>query len=395
MRSIHIPTEPTPAAQPHPLLRLGFRPFYLLAAALALLAVPLWLAGYRGLLPALPAANLLWHMHEMVFGFAGAVIVGFLFTAGRNWTNLPTPSGAQLAALAVLWLAGRAAMLLAPREAAFVVDGAFLPLCAVAFGRVLVQAQSKRNYPILGILALLSVANLLFHAAANGWIALSPMTPVHGAILMVTVLEGVIGGRVIPMFTRNGAPGSQPVTLAWREKASIALLAATTVAWVAGLPGVLVAAVAFAAAALNAARLLGWAPFATVRVPLLWILHLAYAWIVAGLVLLGLAALGMGSASSAFHALAVGGMSGLILGMITRTALGHTGRLLRAGRAESAMYLLLQAGALARLCANVLPAASRDLLLLASGLAWSAAFLLYLVVYGPYLCRARVDGREG
>ena len=168
------------------------------------------------MLPALPAANMLWHMHEMVFGFGGAVIVGFLFTAGRNWTNLQTPAGGQLAALALLWIAGRVAMLAAPGVPALAVDGLFLPLCAIAFGRVLYQAQSKRNYPICGILALLSVANLLFHAAANGWIEFSALKPVHGAILMITVLEAVIGGRVIPMFTRNGAPGSQPVTVACR-----------------------------------------------------------------------------------------------------------------------------------------------------------------------------------
>jgi uncharacterized protein involved in response to NO len=395
MRSIHIPTEPTPAGQPHPLLRLGFRPFYLLAAALAALSVPLWLAAYKGMLPALPAANMLWHMHEMVFGFGAAVIVGFLFTAGRNWTNLQTPAGAQLAALAILWIAGRVAMLLTPGVPAMIVDGLFLPLCAIAFGRVLYLARSKRNYPICGILVLLSVANLLFHAASNGWIDLSALTPVQGAILMITVLEAVIGGRVIPMFTRNGAPGSQPATVAWREKASIALLLATALAWVTGLPGMVVATVAFAAAAVNAVRLIGWAPFATVRVPLLWILHLAYAWIVAGLVLLGFAALGIGSSSSAFHALAVGGMSGLILGMITRTALGHTGRMLRAGRAESAMYLLLQVGAVGRLCANLISANARDFVLVGSALAWSAAFVVYLVVYAPYLCRARIDGREG
>ena len=395
MRSIHIPTEPTPAGQPHPLLRLGFRPFYLLAAALAALAVPLWLAAYKGMLPALPSANILWHMHEMVFGFAGAVIIGFLFTAGRNWTNLQTPQGGTLAALALLWLAGRVAMLLALGVPALLVDGLFLPLCAAVFGRALFQAQSKRNYPICGTLVLLSLANLLFHAAANGWIALPALTPVHGAILMITVLEAVIAGRVIPMFTRNGAPGSQPVTVAWREKASIALLLATMAAWVVGMPGPVVAAAAFAAAGANAVRLVGWAPFATVRVPLLWILHLAYAWIVAGLLLLGFAALGIGSSSSAFHALAVGGMSGLIIGMITRTALGHTGRMLRDGHAESAMYLLLQAGAVGRLCANLVPAETRDVALALSALAWSAAFLVYLVVYAPYLSKARIDGREG
>lgn len=394
MRSIHIPTEPTPARQPHPLLRLGFRPFYLLAAALAMLSVPLWLLAYKGMLPALPSANMLWHMHEMVFGFGGAVIVGFLFTAGRNWTNLQTPAGGQLAALAALWLVGRAAMLLSPGVPALAVDGLFLPLCAVAFGRVLYRAQSKRNYPICGILALLSVANLLFHAAANGWIAMSPLTPVHGAILMITVLEAVIGGRVIPMFTRNGAPGSQPVTVAWRDKASIALLLATALAWVAGLPGIVVALVAFAAAAVNAIRLLGWAPFATLRAPLLWILHLAYAWIVAGLLLLGFAALGIGSSSSAFHALAVGGMSGLIIGMITRTALGHTGRPLKAGRGEVLMFVLVQAAVVLRFGAAILPTWRTSCLVLATA-CWSAAFLAYLAVYVPYLSSARPDGREG
>lgn len=394
MRTIHIPAEPTPAGQPHPLLRLGFRPFYLLAAALAALAVPLWLARYSGWLPALTHVDVLWHMHEMVFGFGGAVIVGFLFTAGRNWTNMDTPTGGALAALAGLWLAGRAAMLLAPAVAPLV-DGLFLPLSALALGRVLWLARSKRNYPIVGILLLMALANLLFHAAVRGWLTLSPLAPVHAAILLITMLEAVMGGRVIPMFTRNGAPGSQPVTVPWRDKASLALLGATALAWVLGAPALLTAPLALAAAAVNALRLWGWAPLATGRVPLLWILHIAYAWIVAGLLLLALAALGMASASSAFHALAVGGMSGLIIGMITRTALGHTGRMLRAGRAETAMYLLLQLGALARLLANATPDGARNALLGVSALAWAVCFLLYLWVYGRYLSQPRVDGREG
>jgi len=383
--------------EPPPLLRLGFRPFYLLAAALAVVAVPAWLAGYKGLLP----LDLLWHAHEMVFGFAGAVIVGFLLTASRNWTNVQTPRGAPLAALVLLWIAGRAAMLAAPAAspavalAARAVDAAFLPVAAWALLRVLKRGNSRRNYPIGGILALLAVANICFHAAALGWHAISPLLPVHGAILLITLLEAVMGGRVIPMFTVNGAPGSKPRSVAWRDKAAPALIAATALAWLLPVPAPVVAALAFAAAAVNALRLTGWAPLSTVRVPLLWVLHLAYAWIAGGLLLLGFAALGIGSASSAFHALAVGAMSGLIIGMITRTALGHTGRPLKAGRAESFMYALLEAGAVLRLCANIIPAGNRDLMLFSSAACWSSAFLLYLIVYTPYLSHARLDGREG
>jgi len=388
--------DPQTTKQPPALLRLGFRPFYLLAAALAAIAVPLWLAGYRGMLP----LDLLWHAHEMVFGFAGAVIVGFLLTAARNWTNLGTPRGAALAALALLWLAGRAAMLAtgsaapAIAVAARAIDAAFMPAAAWVLLGVLARADSRRNYPVGVILGLLSIANIAYHAAALGWLAISPLKPMHGAILLVTLLEAVIGGRVIPMFTANGAPGSKPRSLAWRDKAALALIALTAVAWLLPVPPLLTAMLAFAAAAVNGARLYGWAPQSTLRVPLLWVLHLAYAWIAGGLLLLGFAALGSVSASSAFHALAVGAMSGLIIGMITRTALGHTGRPLKAGRAETFMYYLLEGGAVLRLCANI-PNGKRDLLLVASAVCWSAAFLLYLIVYTPYLSQPRLDGREG
>jgi len=386
-------------AQPPPLLRLGFRPFYLLAAALAAVSIPLWLAGYKGLIPRL---DLLWHAHEMVFGFAGAVNVGFLLTASRNWTQLWTPRGAALAALALAWLAGRGAMLFAGDASSAqsgallrAAEAAFLPIAAGVLLRVLMRAGSRRNYPIVAILALLALANSAFHAAALGWIATSPLTPVYAAILLITLLEAVMAGRVIPMFTANGAPGSKPRSVAWRDQASLVLIAATALAWLLPAPAALTAALAFAAATANAARLLGWSPLSTVRVPLLWVLHLAYAWIAGGLLLLGFAALGIGSASTAFHALAVGAMSGLIIGMITRTALGHTGRPLKAGRAEFTMYCFIEAGAGLRLCANIIPAGNRDFMLIAAAASWSAAFLLYLIVYTPYLSQARLDGREG
>ncbi len=378
----------------HPLWRLGFRPFYLLAALLAALAVPLWAAHYLGWIGG-ARLDLGWHMHEMVFGVAIAVIVGFLFTAARAWTGLWTPRGGHLAALALVWIAGRVAMLAAPPLAAALVDLLFLPLAAWPLYRVLRRAGNTRNLFLPGLLCLLALANASFHAARLGWLALPLMAPVEAAILVVVLMESVIGARVIPMFTRNGAPGSAPVVHPRRDNIALALTAGTVLGWIGGLPAPAFAGLAFAAACATAVRLAGWQPQRTLGVPLLWILHLSYAWIPVGFLLLALAAMGAVSNSAAFHALAAGSMGGLIIGMMTRTALGHTGRPLKAGKAETAMFWLVQLGALVRLCAALGPVALRPACLAGAALAWALAFALYLTVYGPYLFKIRLDGKEG
>jgi uncharacterized protein involved in response to NO len=393
--------EPDAARHPvlwradHPLWRLGFRPFYLLAAGFAALSVPLWLAQHFGWLPGLPHVGLSWHMHEMVFGMAIAVIIGFLFTAGRAWTGLATPSGAHLAALAALWLAGRIAMLIAPAMVAAVIDLLFLPFAAWPIYRVLQQSGNRRNLFLAGLLGLLTIVNAVFHGAVLGWIGIAPTLPIQAAILVIVVIESVIGARVIPMFTTNGAPGTTPIVNPRRDRIALALMASASLAWVIGFPGPAIAALASAAAFAMLLRLSGWKPHRTLRVPLLWILHLSYGWIPVGFFLLALAALGVVSASAGFHALTVGSMAGLILGMMTRTALGHTGRPLKSGRAELAIYVLIQAGAVARVAAAIGSAGLQDGALLVSAACWSIAFLLYLIVYGPYLLRPRIDGREG
>lgn len=379
----------------HPVWQLGFRPFYLLAALFAAVSIPLWLASYLGWLPGGLQVGLGWHMHEMVFGFAVAVVVGFLYTAGRNWTGLATPHGAPLMALAGLWLAGRVAMACFPGLAAALADWLFLPLAAWPLYRVLRRAGNTRNLFLVGLLALLALANALYHAAALGWLALALSVPVQAAILIIVLIESVIGARVIPMFTRNGAPGSTPVASPKRAMLAAACMAAAGIAWLAGAPGALTAPLSLAAGALSLASLLAWQPQRTLRVPLLWILHLSYAWIGIGFALLAVASLGWLPASAAFHALAVGSMAGLIIGMMTRTTLGHTGRPLKAGRAEAWMYWLIQLGALARLLAAAGPGALYVPALLAAGLCWSLAFALFALVYAPRLWRARVDGREG
>lgn len=396
--SIEEPHAPGQGKTPllhHPLLRLGFRPFYLLAAAFAAISVPLWIARYFGMAAFLPRVDLNWHMHEMVYGFAVAVIIGFLFTAGRNWTGLWTPRRGHLALLAGIWIAGRLAMLLASPLAAAVIDLLFLPLAAYPMYRVLQRSGNKRNLFLIGLLGLLTVINLVFHASVLGWLAVSPIAPIHAAILVIVMIESVMGGRVIPGFTSNALPGVKPVVDGKRDRITLTLTALAALGWILQLPGPLLAALAFAAACAQLTRLAGWKPHVTLRKPLLWILHLSFAWIPAGFILLSLAAVNLMPSSAAFHVLTVGSMAGLIIGMITRTALGHTGRPLNAGRSELIMYLLIQAGVIARFMAAAGAIELRSPMLLVAAACWSIAFVLYVAVYAPYLVRGRIDGREG
>lgn len=378
----------------HALWRLGFRPFYLLAAVFAVLSVPLWVAQYFGLIHA-PHVNLFWHMHEMVYGFALAVVIGFLFTAMRNWTGLWTPRKQHLAALAGLWLLGRLAMLCAPPIWAAIIDLTFLPLATWPMFRVLQRSGNKRNMFLVLILSLLWVVDLAFHAAVNGVLGMSPIAIMQAAILLVVMIASLIGARVMPMFTANGAPGTKPVVNAARDRITVVLTVLASAAWIFGLPAKLTAAICLAAAISIAIRLAGWQPHRTVRVPLLWILHLAYGWIPIGFLLLSLTALGLVPSSAAFHALAIGAIAGLILGMITRTTLGHTGRMLKAGAAETIMYALIQIGALTRVLAAFDIHGFYQAGIVLSTICWTLAFVLYVAVYAPYLLRARIDGKEG
>lgn len=394
--STSVPVEGSQPLPPgYPLLRLGFRPFYLLGVSVAALGIPLWIARYYGWLPGLPNVGLYWHMHEMVFGFAMAIVIGFLYTAVRAWTGLPTARGTPLALLGVLWIAGRIAMLLADPLTAAVIDGLFIPVAALPLYLVLRRANNRRNLFLILLLALLTATNLLYHCAVLGVISLVPTLPVEGAILIIVLLVSIIGARVIPTFTKNTLPAVIPLIHAKRDRISVALVVLCTASWLLGLPPALMAALAAATGVSLSIRLLFWKPWRTWRVPLLWILHLSYAWIAVGFFLLALAALGMTPVSAAFHAFTVGAMAGMIIGMVTRTALGHTGRPLRAGTAETTMYVLIQLGAVTRLCAALAPAQWREHALLASTVCWSAAFLLYLAVYGPYLLQTRIDGRDG
>ncbi len=388
------PGAPTPAG--FALLALGFRPLYLLAAAFAAVSLPLWMAQLHGWIDA-PATmpGVYWHMHEMLFGFAAAVIAGFLFTAARNWTGLPTPTGMPLAVICAVWLAARVLNWTGPAAGAMFADALFLLGVALPLASVLIRAGKRRNLFVVAIVLALFAANLLFHFALSARRTLDPGAPMIAAVFIVVLLECVMGGRVIPSFTASAIRGLTPRRIREVDIGSIALLGIGFAAFLVGLRGWSVAGLLFVAAALHAVRLAGWHPLATAGRPMLWILHVSYGWIIVGALLLGLAALEVVPQAAAIHALTIGSMAGLIIGMITRTALGHTGRRIDAGRVEVAAFALIQLAAITRVAPLLVGAdVDRDWLAVSATL-FSFAFLLYVAKYAPMLARGRIDGRPG
>lgn len=388
------PGSPTPAG--FALLALGFRPLYLLAAAFAAVSLPLWVAQLHGWIDA-PATmpGVYWHMHEMLFGFAAAVIAGFLLTAARNWTGLPTPTGAPLAAICVVWLAARVLNWTGPAAGAMFADALFLLGVALPLASVLIRAGNHRNLFVVAIVVALFAANLLFHFALSARRTLDPGVPMHAAVFVVVLLQCVMGGRVIPSFTASAIRGLTPRRIRQVDIGSIALLGIGFALHLAGLQGWLVAGLLFAAAALHAVRLAGWHPLATAGHPMLWILHVSYGWIIVGALLLGLSALDVVPSAAAIHALTIGSMAGLIIGMITRTALGHTGRRIDAGRVEVLAFASIQLATVTRVAPLLVGADHYRTWLAVSATLFSVAFALYFAKYAPMLIRRRIDGRPG
>lgn len=390
--------EPTPPSSLNgmPLFRLGFRPFYLGAALLAALAVPIWIGMFFGRLPLNPAvAPVLWHAHEMLFGFAIAVIVGFLMTAGKAWTGLATPRGPALAALFVLWLAARLASVASSYPVYAVLDVLFLPVVAVIFLKLLLRANNRRNLPLAALLMLLAGSNIAFHLAVSERLAIPPVNALHAALALIILIECVMAGRVIPAFTMSATPGLKLHNHPGMEKLTLLLTLLALSLWVFTPGGWMSMMVLATAAVLHVQRQWQWQPWVTRGRPLLWILHVAYAWIPLGLGLLALAQIGIVPVSAGLHALAVGATGGLIIAMMTRTARGHTGRQLMPTRAEVVAYALLVLAATLRVFLPLLSPTLLPVSLIGTALAWTAAFTIYLFIYTPWLLQSRADGRDG
>jgi len=381
------------------MLSLGFRPFYALAAVFAVVAMGLWLMVSTGMAQfSTYLPGVFWHSHEMIFGFSAAVITGFLFTAVRNWTGQPTPSGALLGAIALLWISARVLLVSGAGGLGAILDVLFLPVVAVAIAIPIFRGANKRNYKVVGILAVMAVLHFVFHLALGGELPASlARTSLFAVIDVITILFALVGGRVIPAFTRNAVPGSNPRHKPLVEIAAfglLVLLAATALtSGEIALNPWLLAGLAFLAAVVHAVRLTLWQPSATLNSPLLWMMPVAYSWLPVALVLRGLAELGIVLPGTWIHALTVGALTSLMIAMMMRSTLGHTGRELVASRTDLATFLLLQLAAVLRVLAGL--TGNDGTLTLLAGSVWTVAFVLFLLRYLPMLMAPRIDGKPG
>lgn len=376
------------AAMP-PILHYGFRPFFFLAALHAGVAVPLWLWLYFSgdHLPG-PFHGLHWHAHEMLFGYLGAVMAGFILTAIPNWTGRLPLSGYPLAVLVALWLAGRMACLLMPDPvAAMAVDLAFPAVLAFAVWREVAAGRNWKNAPVALMITLFGAANAADHAANLG--LLPHDLGQRLALAVVATLIALIGGRIVPSFTRNWlvkeGQAKLPASFGVPDKAALACTAAAALAWIA-VPDMLATGILMTAAGLMLAlRLLRWQGIRTVSEPILLVLHLGYGWLAAALFLIGLSILFSSvPQSAALHALTAGAVGTMTLAVMTRASLGHTGREIVADRSMVAMYVLVSTGAALRVGAPFAEAWHNEILILGGSL-WSGAFLLFAIHYAPIL----------
>ena len=378
---------------------LGFRPFFLLSGAFAIILMALWIPLFTGgRTLSTYYGQIGWHSHEMIFGYTVGVIAGFLLTSVRNWTGRSTATGGSLATLVTLWLLGRILPFFAATMPAWlisVVDLAFLPALTASIGVPLVRHGEKRNLLFLPLILGLFFANLLVHLELLG---LFPGVARHGIYLglyLIILLIVIMGGRVIPFFTERALPGAlikrRPL-IEWLAPLSVIVFILAELLFptskVAG-------ALAGLACIVNGIRVVSWYSHRYWQVPLLWVLHLGYGWIVVGFLLKAAASLGLVAAQFTIHAFTVGGIGVLTIGMMARVSLGHTARPLKVTSSIAVAFALLNIAAVLRgLLPSIFPLWFSQLVIL-SGMLWIAAFLIFVFVYAPILTQPRIDGQPG
>jgi uncharacterized protein involved in response to NO len=387
-----------------PLWGRAFRPFFLAVGVYGAALVAVWTAIWQG---ALPAPGWLspawWHGHEMVYGVVAAAIAGFLLTASPVWTGRPALCGWPLQAVFALWALGRLAMLAAgalPAVLVAAIDLAFLPAVALVLGRTLWGTGQVRNYGVLVLVCVLALANAAVHAQALGLAAGSAPRALRFAVDLVIVLIVVIGGRITPPFTTNAllrlGVAARARSRPWLDRTAVACAALVAAVDLLLPRSPASGAAALAAALAVAARMSGWQTLRTGRDPLVWSLHAGMAWVVIGLLLVAGGDLGASVPPSAgLHALTAGAMGSMILAVVTRVSLGHTGRPLVLPRGAVAIYGLVHAGAAARVAALLAPMSAQRALLIAGGVLWASAFALFALRYAAVLTSPRADGKEG
>ena len=378
------------------ILQHSFRPFFMAAGIWAMLAVPFWLMNYAGVL-VLPDGfdGLLWHRHEMLFGFAGAAIAGFILTAIPNWTGRLPVSGWRLGLLVSFWLAGRLGFLgavsIGPLAAA-VLDLSFLTTLAAMIARELISGKNWRNLPVLVLISSFALGNWLVHFETNG-IAETAELGIRLSTFVLAILMAVIGGRIVPSFTRNwlvrGGAAVRPEPMGRFDTIALATLIVFVVAQVFVPDRQLTSWLALLAGGIHGFRLVRWKGWAIFAEPLMWVLHLGYAWLAVALILIGLAGLtDFVPATAAIHALTAGAFGTMILAVMTRASLGHTGRELTATPGTTVIFVLITIAAILRVGAPFLDDRSGSAIWI-SGIAWTAAYGLFSVLYFPVFTRPR------
>lgn len=377
---------------------LGFRPFFLLGALWSALHVLLWVLFQSGAIHIPLQDAVIWHAHEMIFGFASAIVAGFLLTASQNWTGQAGVQGEKLQFLVLIWAAARILSITHEKWLWLyaVIDLMFYPLLGWYLKPYLAQASQKRNWIFLLLFFVLFQANLAIHNHNFEWFIFPNARSVlllsmYAILLMISV----IGGRVIPFFTSNAHPHAKPLRQPHIEKLTEISLAVSGVSVFLDEFSKITALLCFIAFVIHASRWILWKPWKSISTPILWILYAGYVWIPIGLALRALASLSIIAPSPSTHAFTAGAIGIMIFAMISRVALGHTGRSIHASRWMIVGYISIIICAITRVFGPLLFPAKSMTMIQVSGLLWVFSFFIYTFTYAPILLQPRIDGKKG
>ena len=368
-------------------LNAAFRPFFWLGALFGALSILAWALSFLGLIEFnFYGGAYAWHLHEMLFGFFPAIMVGFLLTAVQTWTKRKCIEGWWLAALVLTWLLGRITLAFQPvffRDYTIVIDLLFLPACAVFLARPILQAKMWRNLFFVPIFLVMAMMNAVFHFSLSSYSIVDTTTISHAMVLLAALVMSIMGGRVFPMFTANGTKTPRVNSIRWLEQLSILSIVIVFITTLAQnfVPNTLSIAVLFVAGISNLVRALRWRLWVTFKVPLVWSLHLSYLAMSLGFILLALAKMHLiPSVSIGFHSITVGGMGLMILSMISRVSLGHTGLLIKANIWVICSLLALSLAAIDRVTGSLF-GMEYSIVIASSALLWSIGFLIFVFAY--------------
>ncbi len=367
------------------LFSAGFRVFFPLAALSAVLMLSYWVLLVTGIVDFLPSrfSPVSWHQHEMIYGMVVAVIIGFLFTAVPNWTGQPTPTGMRLAGLGLIWILGRLSVFFSamlPVWLPVVVDGIFLPLAILGIVGALVKVGNKRNYFLPAMLILFAALNITGHVAVIGWIDFEERQLFLLATLFIVFLMNVIGGRIIPSFTRNKYPAIEMSTPAVLLPLSALSIFGLAVVFLLDAGDMVVGGIAAFAGLVTLTRSLSWKGWKVAHDPLLFILHLGYFWIPVGFFLIAYSSFtDTAPLSHAMHAFTVGAVGSLTLGVMSRATLGHSGLPLKNEKILMVMFVSINLAAISRAILPLVTDGSYIGILHAAGSLWVLAYGLFLV----------------